>query len=213
MSRAALGLASARHRSRDHSRSHGNGRAGHVAVFVHTIGLTVVRLTSFVVLPVAAALLTDGPAAQPERLSERNPFWFFEPAVELDVEERQSIALGEPIVKILDAEGEQLAVFAGGSLDTTPEAFIAKVRNIVALRKGRYVPVAARFASPPQLSDLSSLTLGESDLEDLEACRPRNCGLKLGAEEVVRLQRLSPCLTRSARRQRSASSDGSFWTA
>lgn len=133
--------------------------------------------------------MTGGSAVQPTRPSERSPFWFFEPTLELDAEERQSIALGEPIVKVLDAEDQQLAVFVGGSLETTPEAFIAKVRDIVALRKGKYVPVAARFGSPPQLSDLSSLTLGESDLDDLQTCRPRDCGLKLGAEEIARLQR------------------------
>jgi hypothetical protein len=146
------------------------------------------RLTSLAVLLVAAVLLTDGSAVEPVRPSEPNPFSFFEPAVELDAEERQSITQGEPIVKVLDAEDQQLAVFAGGSLETTPERFVEKVRNIVALRMGRYVPAAARFGSPPQLSDLSSLTLGQSDLEDLETCKPRDCGLKLGADEIARLQ-------------------------
>ncbi|MGH9161861.1 MAG: hypothetical protein ACRD2X_17995 [Vicinamibacteraceae bacterium] len=151
-----------------------------------------VRLGCFVILSLALALTSGRPGAQSAQRArpiQQDPFWLFEPAVELSAQERQNIARGEPIVKTLDADGQQLTVFAGGSLETTPEAFIANVRKVVALRKGRYVSASGRFASLPQVSDLSALTLGDSDLEDIEACRPRDCGLKLGAEEMVRLQR------------------------
>ncbi|MGH9158904.1 MAG: hypothetical protein ACRD2X_02815, partial [Vicinamibacteraceae bacterium] len=76
------------------------------------------RPTSLIVLLIAPVLLTDGSAVELVRRSEPNPFWFFEPTVELDGEERESITQGEPLVKVLDAEDQQLAVFAGGSLVT-----------------------------------------------------------------------------------------------
>jgi hypothetical protein len=78
---------------------------------------------------------------------------------------------------------------AAASLNIGPDAFIAKVRNIVALKKGPHVPEMDKFSSPPTLADLQHLTLDDSDIDAIERCRANRCALKLNAAEIERLHR------------------------
>jgi hypothetical protein len=44
------------------------------------------------------------------------------------------------------------------------------------------------FSQPPDLPDLSELTLDDVDLDAIRTCHPGDCNLKLGAHEIERLR-------------------------
>ena len=58
------------------------------------------------------------------------------------------------------------------SLNIGPDAFVAKVRNIVGLKKSPNVPQIDKFSNPPAIEDLRSLTLDASDIDAITRCRP-----------------------------------------
>lgn len=102
---------------------------------------------------------------------------------------RAEIAAGVPVVEVLHEHGDDFAV-AGAVLTTaTPERLVAWSRDIAELQRGRYVPLIRRFSNPPIIEDLASLTLDDEDLDDLEDCRPGDCGLKLSASEIQQVRR------------------------
>jgi hypothetical protein len=115
------------------------------------------------------------------------PLSFFTPSVELSERDREHIRNGRVVANTIESAGHELAVFAAGSLDITPELFVSRVQEIVALRQSRFVPALGRFSNPPTLGDLAGLTLEEQDVEDLVSCRAGDCGLKLGDSEIRRM--------------------------
>jgi hypothetical protein len=77
------------------------------------------------------------------------------------------------------------------SLNIGPDAFVAKVRNIVGLKKSPNVPQIDKFSNPPAIEDLRSLTLDASDIDAITRCRPARCALKLNDAEIERLHRVA----------------------
>ena len=118
-----------------------------------------------------------------------DPFAFFRPSLVVTVGERQRLDRGEVLVRVLPAEHRELAVFAAVSVKADADRLVEWVRNIAALKQSSYVLAIRRFSDPPCLEDLDDLSLDEQDLQDVRQCRPRDCALKLGAEEMMLLQR------------------------
>jgi hypothetical protein len=118
-----------------------------------------------------------------------DPFEFLRPTVQLSADDKRQLDDREVVLKILPASGHELATLAAASLNIGPDAFIARVRNIVALKKGPNVPQIGKFSTPPTLADLQSLTLDESDVDAVADCKPNRCALKLHADEIDRLHR------------------------
>lgn len=117
-----------------------------------------------------------------------DPFGFFEPHALSDADRRQ-LDRGTPIVRILPAEGQQLAVLTAVSLapQATSDRTAAWILRVEELRRNRYVLATRRFSSPPRLEDLDSLTLDPQDLDDIRACRPGHCDVKLTGAEMAEL--------------------------
>jgi hypothetical protein len=137
---------------------------------------------------VLALLLLVPRADLRSNTSNGDPFAFFGPAVRITPEERSKLDEGEVIAKTLPAHGHELAIFTAGATTATPENLIDSVRAIVDLKQSAMVPEIGRFSTPPELSDLASLTLDDSDLKAIKRCRPGNCELKLSPAEISRLQ-------------------------
>ncbi len=135
------------------------------------------------------ALLTPRAAA---RLTSSEPtdnlFAFFQPTIQLSDDERRRLDGRAIVVRILPAEGHELAAMAAGTLNVGPDPFIASITNIVALKKGPFVPQIGRFSAQPRLEDLGELTLDDVDLDEIRRCQPGRCGLKLDGEEIKQLQ-------------------------
>ena len=81
------------------------------------------------------------------------------------------------------------------SLNVSPDGFVAKVKNIVALKKGPNVPQIDKFSTPPAIEDLRNLTLDDSDIDAIARCRPTRCALKLNVGEIERLHRVAAANT------------------
>jgi len=134
------------------------------------------------VLMLMSPLLTQG--------SHDHPFEFLTPTIQFSDEDRATLNRREIVLRILHAEGHELAVLTAGAIDITPDEFIASVNNMPGLKKGPLVPQIGRFSSPPRLEDLQSLTLDDTDIAAIRRCQPDHCGLKLSDEEIERLQRV-----------------------
>lgn len=117
-----------------------------------------------------------------------DPFAFLGPGVPFGAADRRRLDAGHAVLKMLPASGRELGVVAAVRIAAPPERLLAWMRAIAALRRSRYVPLVSRFSNPPRLEDLDALALDERDLDDLQRCRPGDCGIKLSAGEMARLR-------------------------
>jgi hypothetical protein len=118
-------------------------------------------------------------------------FEFLRPTIQFSADDRRQLDERGVVLRILPASGQELATMVAASLNVGTDAFIAKVRNIVALKKGPQVPQIDKFSLTPAIEDLRQLTLDDSDINTIERCRPNRCGLKLNTDEIERLHRAS----------------------
>src|SRR5262245_55255575 len=118
-------------------------------------------------------------------------FEFLRPTIQFSTDDRRQLDERGIVLRILPASGQELATMVAASLNIETDAFIAKVRNIVALRKAPQVPQIDKFSPSPAIEDLRQLTLDESDLKAIEHCQPNRCALKLNPDEIERLHRVS----------------------
>src|SRR5580765_8187070 len=102
---------------------------------------------------VAAALLSHWMAVSAQS-AKADPFDFLRPTIEFSADDRRELDDRGIVLKILPASGHELATMVAASLNIGPEAFIAKVRNIAALKKGPSVPEIGKFSSSPAIGDL-----------------------------------------------------------
>lgn len=116
------------------------------------------------------------------------PFAFLTPALHLNAADRSSLEAGKAIAKVLPSRDRELAVVAAVRTSAPPKRLISWMQRIAVMQQGRYVPVVARFSSPPQIEDLDALRLDDGDFDDIRDCRPGDCGLKLSGDEIGRLQ-------------------------
>lgn len=108
----------------------------------------------------------------------------------LTQEDLADIAKGSPAVRILDPSvPTEVVPFGAIRVSAPAEFFIEKFRDIATFKKGKEVLQIGRFHSPPRLEDLDALTLGQDELETLKRCRIADCGLKMTAEMITRLQK------------------------
>ena len=118
-----------------------------------------------------------------------DPFDFLRPTIEFSADDKRELGDRGIVLRILPASGHELATMVAATLNLGPDAFVAKVRNIVALKKGPHVPEIGKFSSRPTIGDLQNLTLDDSDIDAVDRCRAARCALKLNGGEIERLQR------------------------
>lgn len=118
-----------------------------------------------------------------------DPFAFFAPSVPATDQDRDQLAKGGTIARIVPGAKRTLAVFSATPTTATADRLTAWMRDIPDLKKSKYVSAIGRFSDPPQVADVAGLTLEEGDIKEIARCRPGRCGLKLGADEIRDLQR------------------------
>jgi len=131
----------------------------------------------------APAALLDAPAAVCP-----DPFDFLAPSIEIGARDRDRLASGEPLVRVLKGEGREVAVLGAVEVDFDGDRLAAWMRRIEELKKSDQVPAVGRFSIPPAVADVAELKLEDRDLEDLRTCRVGRCDLKLTSDEITRLQ-------------------------
>ncbi len=101
----------------------------------------------------------------------------------------RALDAGSAVIKTLDTPvREELAFAAAVYFDAPAESFLDRFRDIVEFESGPGIPQIARFGNPPMPEDLLSLTLPETDVAALRACRPGHCDVKLSAEAMRRFR-------------------------
>jgi hypothetical protein len=100
------------------------------------------------------------------------------------------LAGGNPAARILDPSvPTEVVPFGTVRVSASAEFFVEKFRDIATFKKGREVLQIGKFHSPPRLEDLDALTLGQDEIETLKRCRVGDCGLKMTAGMITRLQK------------------------
>jgi len=135
----------------------------------------------------AAAILT-GIHAHTAASGRGDPFAFFQPPVTVDFSDRQRLARGDVIVRVLPARDGELSVFAASRLDVSPEALVTWTHAIAQLKQSAFVLAIRRFSDPPVLEDLNGLILDEGDVDAIARCRAGDCAVHLGAREIQSLR-------------------------
>jgi hypothetical protein len=120
--------------------------------------------------------------------SVADPLTILEPWIRLTRGERARLDADQPVARILPGHDGQIAVFVATRLTAPPEALVAWTREITAFKRGAFVLAIGRFSDPPVPGDLDALTLDDRDVDEARRCRPGDCGLKLSAAEIARLQ-------------------------
>src|SRR5262252_10915551 len=118
------------------------------------------------------------------------PAKFFHEFVGLNDDQIREIRDGKPVAKILDSPtADQVFVFGSVYIHSVPELYLKFSSDIEALRKLPSYLELRRFSDPPQLSDLTGLTLNEEDFKQLKNCKPGHCEIQLPAEQMEEFQR------------------------
>lgn len=99
--------------------------------------------------------------------------------------ERQRLARGEPVTRLLDADpGREVAVFGAVWVNASRRRYREAVLDIERYERGRAFPVTRKLAAPPQLRDFDALSLPDETLRDLADCRVGDCKVKLWREAI-----------------------------
>jgi len=147
-----------------------------------------VRVRMGLCLLAAVPLLASASQA-PAPSSVADPFATFRPWIDITADERTRADRGETVVRILPAKDGEVAVLGVSAIAVEPDAFVARIEAIEALRTNPpRIPITKRFSQPPVQSDLAALRLDPHEIDALKSCRPGDCDLKLTEPEMVRLR-------------------------
>ena len=123
---------------------------------------------------------------------------------ELHFTEKQvaAVEMGKGLVAIMKTEKrEEIALFGLIRVEAPTEFFVSKFRNIVKFESGRNVLQSGVFRSPPERSDVASLTWEPDDLEQIRKCKRNDCGVRLPQGSVLDLKAKVNWSSRNAHRQ------------
>lgn len=98
----------------------------------------------------------------------------------------RSLRTGSPVVRVVGPEaGDGLSLLGAVRVATTPAQFIALWNRPSEFFRDRSVLAVGEVHLPPRIDDFRELQVPESDLEELPACRPGSCRVKLAAEPMT----------------------------
>lgn len=110
-------------------------------------------------------------------------------AVRLTRGERQRLLNGEPVTRLLDADGgKEVAVFGAVWIKAPMRRYVEAVTDIETFERGGAFKVTKRISMPPRLEDFSALRLPDEDLDALRSCRVGDCDVKLSEEALKRFR-------------------------
>jgi hypothetical protein len=100
------------------------------------------------------------------------------------------LAAGQVIVRTeVSRENFEAAVAAAVGVRTAKDRALAYFRQVLSFEDGEVTLRFGLFSTPPTLADVSRLTLDSAALDDLRSCRPRDCGVRVGAQGAAEFAR------------------------
>jgi hypothetical protein len=99
-----------------------------------------------------------------------------------------AVERGEPVAKVLDTDTREVAVAGAIRIAGSRDQLISRSRDLEVLKSSAAVLDASRFSTMPSAADLQRVTFDDHNL-DLRNCRPGDCTVRLGADEIARFHR------------------------
>jgi hypothetical protein len=133
----------------------------------------------------AGALLESSQGVRfPERLDT-----YFKNTVRLTAAQRQQLAAGQPVTKLLDAdENKEVAVFGAIWIAAPMRRYLDAVADVENFERGAGFRITKKLSAPPRLEDFAQLQLPADDIADLRTCRVGSCEVKLSENGVNRIR-------------------------
>jgi hypothetical protein len=99
-----------------------------------------------------------------------------------------AVERGEPVAKVLDTDTREVAVAGAVRIAGRGDQLISRSRDLEVLKRSAAVLDASRFSPAPSAADLQRITFDDHNL-DLRNCRPGDCTVRLGADDIARFHR------------------------
>jgi hypothetical protein len=96
-----------------------------------------------------------------------------------------TIEAGRAVARILETDNREIAVVGAVRIAAPRDLFVARVRDVEALKRSAVVLDVGRFGHPPQVKDLLTANIDDYNL-DLKACKPGDCRVRLTAADIGR---------------------------
>jgi hypothetical protein len=123
----------------------------------------------------------------------------------LSEDDVERVDRGQIVTESLDADDpREVATLGAVRLQITPEFYIERLKDIASLKKSDEILQIGTFGHPPDLHDVSELTLEDSDVRSLRRCRVGDCGVQLPADAIRRFSDTVDWRGRDAREQADA---------
>ena len=122
--------------------------------------------------------------------SDEESYTFLRKYVGCSQSDLSALSRGEPLAKILQTDNpNEVAVFGAIRVNVPAEFFVQQYRDIANFKKSKEVLQIGKFAQPPALGVLQSLTLDAAETNSLKDCIVGSCNMKLTAQMIDRLHR------------------------
>jgi len=99
--------------------------------------------------------------------------------------EWSALTRGEAVAKVLGTDNREVAVAGAVRIAASSERLVNRYREIENLKRSAIVLDMGRFSKPPRPADLEPVPFEEYNL-DLRDCRPGECRVRLGEQEIGR---------------------------
>jgi len=93
---------------------------------------------------------------------------------------------GEPIAKVLDTDRREVAVVGGVRIAGPQRRLFERYRSPSSVKSSDVVLETGRFSTLPVADDLRDWHIEDFDLDQLRACKPGDCGIRLSARDIDR---------------------------
>ncbi|MBK8313345.1 MAG: hypothetical protein IPL01_04580 [Acidobacteria bacterium] len=122
--------------------------------------------------------------------SEREAQAFLRRYFNFSATEFNALDRGEVITRLPPVpDSREVAVLGAVKVNVSKDIFVARIRDIANFKRSSNVLEIGRFGKTPKLDDLRGLTIDEDDINALRECRVGDCGVKLSAAWINRLQK------------------------
>ena len=97
---------------------------------------------------------------------------------------------GEVVSRTLDVKNRrEVATLGIVRIKTSASAYVERLADITTFKRTADVLQVGTFSSVPQAADVASLVIDDTDLKLLRGCSVDDCGVRLSAEGIERVQR------------------------
>jgi hypothetical protein len=139
------------------------------------------------VLPILALLML---AVVPAASTSDSAKAFLATAFKLSPAEIRHIDGGQVLSRTLDVMNtREVATLGIVRMQTTPAAYIERLTDITTFKRTGDVLQVGTFTDPPRPGDVAALNLDDGDVKRLRECRVEDCGVRLSADGIERVQR------------------------